>query len=56
MDIEKMAELEALKILKTKGISVTCPFCKELFVARDLLVVCPHCNKTLDVEFNVSSD
>lgn len=30
MDIEKMAKDEALRILKSKGIEVTCPFVKRI--------------------------
>ena len=53
MDLEKLAKEKAKEILRTKGIEVTCPFCKEKFIAKDLFVTCPHCSKTLDVEFNV---
>lgn len=45
---------EAIRVLKTKGIEVDCPFCKKKFVARDLHVTCPHCDKTLDVEFEIT--
>lgn len=53
MNIEQIAKQKAQKILETKGVEITCPSCKEKFIGRSLLVECPNCHKTFDVEFNI---
>lgn len=53
MSIEDAARSKAQYILETQGIEITCPSCKEKFIGRSLLVKCPNCNKTFDVEFNI---
>ncbi|WP_164507796.1 hypothetical protein [Lacticaseibacillus suibinensis] len=53
MNLEEIAKRKAQEILTSKGINVTCPFCKKDFLARSMNVECPHCHKTLDVEFNL---
>lgn len=54
MNIDDLAKKEAIRVLQTKGIEITCPSCKRKFTARSLKTKCPHCEKTFDVEFDVT--
>lgn len=48
MDI---AKLKAEQILKSKGVSVMCPTCKNVFVAKSMSTTCPSCHNTFSVNF-----
>lgn len=40
-------------ILQSKGVTVTCPNCKQKFLAKSDPAQCTHCYKSFDVNFNV---
>lgn len=53
MDLNELAKQKAKQILETQGISVNCPNCHQQFMAHSNPTVCPHCNKSFNVKFNV---
>lgn len=53
MSLDEIAKRKAQEILETKGVEINCPSCGESFIGRSLLVKCPHCQKTFNVEFNI---
>ncbi|WP_156956014.1 hypothetical protein [Carnobacterium pleistocenium] len=54
MDLKNLAKDKAENVLNTKGIEITCPSCKNKFIGKSMLVECPNCHKTFDVEFKVN--
>ncbi|MBO1101361.1 hypothetical protein [Enterococcus hirae] len=52
-NLENIAKQKAEQVLKTTGVTVSCPFCNRKFIARKINENCPNCKKTLDIEFKV---
>ncbi|TLQ51143.1 hypothetical protein FEZ34_05595 [Lacticaseibacillus casei] len=53
MDLNSLLRQKAEEILRTKGVQVTCPNCKQKFLAKSMLATCPHCGKSFNVEFKL---